>query len=80
MADTNVTTYRIVEGDPLSASVHCACSSALGRGGWRTRVETDSRMSATATEFHVTHQLTAYEGDERVYERSWKLAFPRDCV
>ena len=34
MHDTNVTTYRIVDGDPLSAEVHVRCSSALGRGDW----------------------------------------------
>jgi putative CocE/NonD family hydrolase len=78
--DTNVTTYRIVDGDPLSASVRCRCASTLARGAWHTRVETDSRMTATATEFLVTHSLDAYEGDERVYARTWTLAFPRDGV
>jgi putative CocE/NonD family hydrolase len=78
--DTNVTTYRIVDGDPLSASVRCRCSSTLARGDWHTRVETDSHMTATATEFLVTHALDAYEGDERVYARTWTLRFPRDGV
>ena len=80
MDDAHVTTYRIVDGDPLSAAVRVRCSSALGRGAWRTRVETDSHKTATATEFLVTHQLEAYEGDERVYARSWSLGFPRDGV
>jgi hypothetical protein len=37
-------------------------------------------MTATATEFLVTHALDAYEGDERVYARTWTLSFPRDGV
>jgi putative CocE/NonD family hydrolase len=78
--DTNGTTYRIVDGDPLSASVRCRCGSTLARGDWHTRVETDSRMTATTTEFLVTHALDAYEGDERVYARTWTLSFPRDGV
>ena len=78
MDDTHVTTYRIVDGDPLSASVRVQCSSALGRGAWRTRVETDSEMTATAAEFVVHHRLDAYEGDRRISSRSWTLAFPRD--
>jgi uncharacterized protein len=78
--DTNVTTYRIVDGDPLSASVRCRCESTLARGDWHTRVETDSRMTATAGEFLVTHALDAFEGDERVYARTWTLSFPRDGV
>jgi hypothetical protein len=78
--DTNVTTYRIVEGDPLSASVRCRCESTLARGDWHTRVETDSRMTATATDFLATHSFDAYEGDERVYARTWTLTIPRDGV
>jgi hypothetical protein len=80
MDDTHVTTYRIADGDPLSAAVRVQCSSALGRGEWRTRVETDSRMSSTATEFVVEQRLNAYEGDELVRSRSWTLRFPRDGV
>ena len=80
MDDTNVTTYRIVEGAPLSAEVHVRCTSALGRGNWRTRVETDSRMTSTATEFLVTQRLDAFEGDERIRSRTWELRFPRDGV
>jgi len=78
MHDTHVTTYRIVDGDPLSASVRVQCSSALGRGAWRTRVHTDSEMTASAREFVVRHRLDAYEDDRRISSRSWTLAFPRD--
>jgi putative CocE/NonD family hydrolase len=80
MDDSHVTTYRIVDGDPLSAAVRVACSSALGRGDWRTRVQTDSDMTSTASEFLVTHRLDAYEGEERIYSRTWSLRFPRDGV
>jgi hypothetical protein len=78
--DTNRTSYRIVEGDPLSAGVRVRCESTLAREDWHTRVETDSRMTATASEFLVSHTLDAYEGDERVYARTWTLTFPRDGV
>ena len=43
MDDTNVTTYRIVDGDPLSAAVEARCSSALARDGWHARVDTAER-------------------------------------
>jgi uncharacterized protein len=80
MADTNITTYRITDGDPLSAEVHVACLSALGRGDWRTRVETASRMTSTAAEFLVSQRVDAYEGEEKVRSRAWELRFPRDGV
>jgi len=76
----DLTTYRVVDGDPLSASVRCRCASTLPRGDWHTRVATDSHMTVTATHFLVTHALDAYEGDERVYARTWTLTFPRDGV
>jgi hypothetical protein len=78
--DTNRTSYRIVEGDPLSAGVRVRCESTLARDDWHTRIETDSHMTATATEFLVSHTLDAYEHDERVYARTWTLRFPRDGV
>ena len=78
--DRNRTSYRIVDGDPLSASVRVRCESTLARDDWHTRVETDSHMTATATEFLVSHTLDAYEHDERVYARTWTLRFPRDGV
>jgi uncharacterized protein len=78
MDDTNETTYRIVDGDPLSAAVEVRCSSALDRGDWRTRVETHSRMTCTATRYLVTQRLDAFEGERAVYARSWELELPRD--
>jgi hypothetical protein len=80
MDDTNVTTYRIAEGDPLSAEVDVRCMTALGRGDWRTRVETASSMTCTATEFLVTQRLDAFDGDEHIHSRVWNLRFPRDGV
>jgi hypothetical protein len=80
MNDTSVTRYRIVDGDPLSAAVESRCSSTLARDAWHARVDTQSTMTSTATEFIVNQRLDAYEGDERVYSRTWELSFPRDGV
>jgi hypothetical protein len=33
-------------------------------------------MTATATDFLVTHALDVYQGDGRVYARTWTLTFP----
>jgi hypothetical protein len=80
MDDSSVTSYRIVDGDPLSASVESRCSSTLARDSWNARVDTQSTMTSTATEFIVEQRLDAYEGDEQVYSRTWELSFPRDGV
>ena len=73
-------TYTIVEGNPLSAAVQCAHTISIGRGDWLTRVETMSTMSADATDFHVTNVLAAYEGEVRVFAKTWTYTTPRDHV
>jgi putative CocE/NonD family hydrolase len=80
MLDTNVTIYRITDHDPTSAEVEVHTTTGLGRGEWQTRVETESRMSSTTTEFMVSQLLKAFEGGEQVYSRAWELKFPRDNV
>jgi uncharacterized protein len=72
--------YHVVEGDPLSARVECVRAFSVGRAQWRITVRTVSTMSATAGSFQVTNALDAYEGDDRVFTRTWNAEVPRDCV
>jgi hypothetical protein len=37
-------------------------------------------MTSTVREFHVTQALDAYEGETRVFARTWSFALPRDNV
>ena len=71
-------TYAIVEGDPLSAEATSSWAFASERGDWHARVEAKSRLTSDESDFHVTCSLDAYEGDERVATRVWKVAIPRD--
>jgi hypothetical protein len=73
-------TYTIVENEPLSARARCDHTIKIGRAGWQTSVETVSVMSADAESFHVTNQLDAYEGNSRVFAKSWSFKIPRDLV
>ena len=72
--------FEITDGDPLSGMVRCDRTLAVGRGPWQTRVRTTSTMSATAGTFQVTNVLDAYEGDRRVFTKTWHAEVPRDCV
>ncbi|MGQ0602903.1 MAG: CocE/NonD family hydrolase C-terminal non-catalytic domain-containing protein, partial [Anaerolineales bacterium] len=76
----NQTTFRIVEGDPLSAEVTCEWTIHIGRKEWQTRVETKSVMTADASHFRVTNVLDAYEGNVRVFGKTWNFNVPRDLV
>jgi putative CocE/NonD family hydrolase len=73
-------TFSIVEGDPLSAKADSAWTISVGRGEWQTRVETQSTLSGDAESFHLTNRLDAYEGNARVFTRTWTRKLPRDHV
>jgi uncharacterized protein len=78
--DTNSTTFSIVEGDPLSASVRCRMGGRFGRGDWVTRCQTESVMTCDEASFHVRSELRAWEGDQLVLDRTWQSDIPRDLV
>ncbi|MGH3030182.1 MAG: CocE/NonD family hydrolase [Gaiellaceae bacterium] len=78
--DTSRAVYSIVEGEPLSARVRFEAATGMSRGAWRTRAEVKSTMTGDAESFHVTTALDAYEGDTRVFARTWTFRFPRDLV
>jgi hypothetical protein len=78
--DMHTEVFTIREGDPLSASIRCDWTIAIGRGEWRTRIATSSTLSADAGMFYTTNTLDAYEGDTRVFAKTWSCAIPRDMV
>jgi hypothetical protein len=75
---TNI--FSIVEGQPLSARVECKRQVEVSRGDWITRVETSSVMTSEETDFHLTNVLDAYEGQVRVFTKSWTRKIPREFV
>jgi hypothetical protein len=75
---SNVTTYRIVDGQPLSAEVHTEQSAALRSEHFDVAVATTGRMSASASAFLVTLGLDARENGHRVHSRQWQFEFPRN--
>jgi len=72
--------FSITEGQPLSASVRCERNIRIARGPWQTRVSTVSVMTSTATHFHVTNALEAFEGETRVFAKNWRFSIARDGV
>jgi predicted acyl esterase len=80
LGEENVTTYRIVEGDPLSATVVCRVVVSLARPDWNTRVEAASTMTCDAERFTVTTTLDAFEDNVRVHATTYTHRFPRDGV
>jgi putative CocE/NonD family hydrolase len=78
MGEENVTTYRIVEGDPVSAAVVSRVEVSLARPGWNSRTKATTTMTCDVNRFLVTTTLDAFEDDVRVYARTYTHQFPRD--
>jgi uncharacterized protein len=72
--------YKIKSDDPLSADHFIHWSTRRGRGDWRVRVETRTRMRATRADFLIDAELDAYEAERRVFSRNWHAKIPRDLV
>ena len=70
----------IREDDPLSARATMVQSYETGRGDWRVRIEARARMTSSAAAFHLTADLDAYEGETRVFSRTWTAEVPRNGV
>jgi predicted acyl esterase len=75
---TNI--FSIVEGQPTSARVECKRQIEISRGDWETRVETSSVMTSDRHDFYLTNILDAYEGQVRVFTKSWTRKIRRELV
>jgi hypothetical protein len=75
---TNI--FSILEGQPTSARVECQRQIELFRGDWQTRVETSSVMTSDKDHFYLTNILDAYEGQVRVFTKSWTRKIRRELV
>jgi len=72
--------FTIRVGDPLSATGEISHSHSFGRKGWKTRMDTWTRMTSTASDFILEGRLDAYEGEKRLLSRNWHVSRPRDLV
>jgi putative CocE/NonD family hydrolase len=80
LKDSGRDIYRIIEGQPLSASVRSERSLGVGRGDWQTRVVTVSVMTSDKDRFVVNNFLEGFEGEVRVFAKTWTHVLPRKYV
>ena len=70
----------IREGDPLSAVAEADYSITLKRGDWQVRTESKTTLTSTADIFLVSASMDAYEGNERVFTKTWSKRIPRRFI
>ncbi|TVQ34540.1 MAG: CocE/NonD family hydrolase [Geminicoccaceae bacterium] len=73
-------TYTSRADDFTSARGEVRTERRLRRGDWSIRTVTRTRLTASATTFRLEADLDAYEGETRVFCRSWDRSIPRDHV
>ncbi len=70
--------FTLTGDDPLSARHENRYTITMARGDWRVRTEANTVMTGTREDFLVSATLDAYEGETRVFNRSWSRRIPRD--
>jgi hypothetical protein len=71
-------TWEIHPDDPTSARGSCHWTDTLERGKIQLRTEARCAMTSDSQSFHLTAEMTAYENDQIVFERSFAQSIPRD--
>jgi predicted acyl esterase len=72
--------FSCVADDVTSVRGETTWTMGFARGDWQVETRTRTVLTSTDTSFAIQAQLDAYEGSERVFERSWRLTIPRDHV
>ncbi|KQT64092.1 MULTISPECIES: CocE/NonD family hydrolase [unclassified Aureimonas] len=72
-------TWTIAPDDPLSMVGETRWSTEMQRAdGWTVTTRTLASLSCTATDFHISAEARAYEGEREVHVKTWDTAIPRD--
>ena len=72
--------FAIANDDPLTARHENRYTITMERDDWTIRTEAVTVMTATHDDFVVSATLDAYEGDTRVFTRTWDKRIPRDLM
>lgn len=81
VATKAVERYRSVGNDLGSVEGRTNWTRSLARGGdWRVRTETQTILTSDAENFYLQGDLDAFEGDQRVFCRTWRHSIKRDLV
>ncbi len=70
----------IQEGEPNSCVWQLEWWSSLARGEWVTRTRATLELSSTPERFRIKESLSAWEGEQRVFQKYWDQEIPRDLL
>jgi predicted acyl esterase len=70
--------YTIKENEPLSAKVECDWSVIVKDDDINTKIVTKSIMSCDENYYYLTNTLTAYNNEEKCFNKTWKKQVERN--
>ncbi|GHG59899.1 peptidase S15 [Sinomonas cellulolyticus] len=73
-------TYTISGNDPLTAEARSTWTVGLRRDDWDVLIETDSRITATATHFRLTSHITVHLDGDEYFVREFDSRIERTSV
>jgi hypothetical protein len=72
--------YRVHADDPLRTRADADVVFKFSRGNWRPAVHARAQLTGDDTTFTLHTDLDVYDGDARVYAKSWTHRIKRDLV
>ncbi len=69
--------YTINDNNPLSATCDIHWTQVLRRANWSVTTKTIARLTCDAENLHLSARVMAFEGDEQLFEKSWRTDLPR---
>jgi putative CocE/NonD family hydrolase len=78
MGSRSLSRFSIGDSDPLSAIAEYDWEWEYGRGDWRTRTHSFTRITCDQQNFYLHAVLTAWEGDRQIFNKQWDQKFKRD--
>jgi putative CocE/NonD family hydrolase len=72
--------WTIADNDPNSMTGRSTWTCDMSRPGWFLRTISTARMSCTATDWHISAEVAAYDGDTLFFEKKFEKIVPRDMM
>ena len=72
--------FFIHADDPLSARHEATWRFELSRDDWSVMIDTENVMTSDKHEFVLTRNITAFEGDKKVFEKKQSETVPRGLL
>jgi hypothetical protein len=80
VASKVIENYVFCDDDYNSLRGETRWERSFKRGDWEVTTKARTLLTSSETHFHIRADLDAFEGDSRVFSRSWDERIPRDLV